>query len=155
MPIYFTNIFNSKVKNIKNGGYIMAINKSNYDEYVKKKTPNSPIFTNCIKAFLVGGIICIIGKCITDVCTMLGASKENVKIITPIILVFLGGLLTAIGVYDKLGKFAGGGSIIPITGFANSIVSSAMEFKKDESDIIYPSQTSLHNFQGECDLVQK
>ncbi len=109
----------------------MSINKSNYDEYVKKKTPNSPILKNCIKAFFVGGAICVIGQAITDLCIMLGAGMTEVKIITPIILIFLGSLLTGLGVYDKLGKHAGGGSIIPITGFANSIVSSAMEFKKE------------------------
>ncbi len=109
----------------------MSINKSNYNDYVKKKTPDSPILKNCIKAFFVGGVICIIGQAITDLCIMLGAGLSDVKIITPIILIFLGSLLTGVGVYDKLGKHAGGGSIIPITGFANSIVSSAMEFKKE------------------------
>ena len=109
----------------------MSINKSNYNDYVKKKTPDSPILKNCIKAFFVGGVICIIGQAITNLCIMLGAGLSDVKIITPIILIFLGSLLTGVGVYDKLGKHAGGGSIIPITGFANSIVSSAMEFKKE------------------------
>jgi len=109
----------------------MSIKKSNYNEYVKKKTPNSPIVKNCIKAFLVGGIICIIGQAIADLCIKLGAGVDATISITPIILVFLGSFLTGIGVYDKIGKHAGGGSIIPITGFANSIVSSAMEFKKE------------------------
>lgn len=118
----------------------MSINKSNYNDYVKKKTPDSPILKNCIKAFFVGGVICIIGQAITDLCIMLGAGLSDVKIITPIILIFLGSLLTGVGVYDKLGKHAGGGSIIPITGFANSIVSSAMEFKKEERVIITLSQ---------------
>ena len=109
----------------------MAINKSNYNEYVKKKTPNSPILKNCVKAFVVGGLLCVLGQGITDICVTLGAGADAVRLITPIILVFLGSFLTGIGVYDKLGKHAGGGSIIPITGFANSIVSSAMEFKKE------------------------
>ena len=107
------------------------IDKSNYNEYVKKKTPNSPIVKNCIMAFLVGGTICVIGQGLTDVATMLGAGANDVKIITPVVLIFLGALFTALGVYDKIGKHAGGGSIIPITGFANSIVSSAIEFKKE------------------------
>lgn len=109
----------------------MAIDKSNYNEYVKKKTPNSPLLKDCIKAFIIGGLICIIGQGITDIAVMLGAGTSDVKKITPIVLAFLGSFLTGIGVYDKLGKHAGGGSIIPITGFANSIVSSAMEFKKE------------------------
>ncbi len=107
------------------------IDRSNYNEYVKKKTPNSPILKNCIRAFIVGGLICMLGQGITDIAGMLGAGANDVKIITPVILILLGASLTAFGVYDKIGKFAGGGSIIPITGFANSIVSSAIEFKKE------------------------
>ena len=109
----------------------MAINKSNYNEYVKKKTPNSPIVKNCICAFLIGGTICVIGQLIKNFSVYLGAGADDVKSIVPIVLIFLGGLLTAVGVYDKIGRIAGGGSIVPITGFANSIVSSAMEFKKE------------------------
>lgn len=109
----------------------MSIDKSNYNKYVKKRTPDSPIFKDCVKAFAVGGLICVIGQCITDVAGMLGAGADAVKTITPIVLIFLGSLLTSIGVYDKIGRFAGGGSVIPITGFANSIVASAMEFKKE------------------------
>ena len=70
------------------------INKSNYNEYVKKKTPNSPIIKNCIRAFIVGGLICVLGQTITDVAKMLGAGANEVKIITPIILIFLGAALT-------------------------------------------------------------
>ena len=110
---------------------VVALNRSNYNNYVKKKTPNSPIFKNCILAFLVGGCICIIGQLISEFYLFIGLGLTETKILTPITLVFLGAILTALGVYDKLGKHAGGGSIIPITGFANSIVSSAMEFKKE------------------------
>jgi len=109
----------------------MAINKSNYNDYVKKKTPNSPIAKDCLKAFLVGGLICVIGQIIREFSIFMGVGLEETKSVTPIILIFIGALLTAFGFYDKLGKFAGAGSIIPITGFANSIVSSAMEFKKE------------------------
>lgn len=107
------------------------INKSNYDSYVKEKTPNSPIIKNCIRAFIVGGAICMLGQGIKELMLYLGVGAEEVKTVTPIIIVFLGGLFTALGLYDKLGKFAGGGSIIPISGFANSIVSCAIEFKKE------------------------
>ena len=109
----------------------MALNRSNYNEYVKKKTPDSPILQNCLRAFLVGGVICTIGQIVKNLAVYFGVGLEEVKTVTPIVMIFLGALLTGIGVYDKLGKFAGGGSIIPITGFANSIVSSAMEFKKE------------------------
>ena len=109
----------------------MALNRSNYNEYVKKKTPDSPLLQNCLRAFLVGGVICTIGQIVKNLAVYFGVGLEEVKTVTPIVMIFLGALLTGIGVYDKLGKFAGGGSIIPITGFANSIVSSAMEFKKE------------------------
>ena len=109
----------------------MTIDRSNYDNYVKKKTPPSPIFKNCTRAFLVGGLICVIGQGVRDFAIYLGAGSEDVKTIVPIVMIFIGAFLTGIGVYDKIGKFAGGGSIIPITGFANSIASSAMEFKSE------------------------
>ena len=107
------------------------ITKNIYSEYLKKKTPNSPIFKNCVRAFIVGGIICVIGQGITDILTSLGLGVSETKILTPIVLIVIGGILTALGIYDKLGKFAGGGTIIPITGFSNSIISSAIEFKKE------------------------
>ena len=107
------------------------INRSNYDGCVKNKTPVSPIFKNCLVAFLVGGCICVIGKLISDMLLNYGVGEEIVKTATPIILIFLGGLFTELGLYDKLGKHAGGGTIVPITGFANSIVSCAIEFKKE------------------------
>ncbi len=106
------------------------MDKKEYNAYLQKKTPNSPILKDCINAFWVGGIICCIGQAIAD---LLGnwLHREEVRLWLPICMVFLGALLTAIGVYDKLGKFAGGGSIIPITGFSNSITSAAMEFKQE------------------------
>ncbi|MBE6680556.1 MAG: stage V sporulation protein AC [Ruminococcaceae bacterium] len=107
------------------------ITKNIYNEYLKKKTPNSPTFKNCIRAFMVGGIICAVGQGITDILTYFGLGLSETKILTPIILIVIGGILTALGIYDKLGKYAGGGTIIPITGFSNSIISSAIEFRKE------------------------
>ena len=107
------------------------ITKNVYNEYLKKKTPDSPILKNCIRAFIVGGIICVIGQGITDLSIYFGLGQTEARMLTPILLIFIGGLLTAVGVYDKLGKFAGGGTIIPITGFSNSIISAAIEFKKE------------------------
>ena len=101
-----------------------------YNAYLKRKTPNSPIVKDCLCAFLVGGGICCIGQGISDLLNI-WLHKEEVKLWLPICMVFLGALLTAIGVYDKLAKFAGGGTIIPITGFSNSITSAAMEFKQE------------------------
>ena len=106
------------------------MNNQDYKQYLKKKTPNSPLLKDCFNAFWVGGGICCIGQGISSI---LGNwfHREEVRLMLPIIMVFLGSLFTAIGIYDKLGKFAGGGSIIPITGFSNSITSAAMEFKAE------------------------
>ncbi|MBO5143364.1 MAG: stage V sporulation protein AC [Clostridia bacterium] len=105
--------------------------KKDYQEYVDQKTPNSPIWFNILKAFIVGGIICCIGQGITDWLKSLGLDEKTVSATTSVILVFTGIFLTAIGVYSKIGKFAGAGSIVPITGFANSIASPAIEFKSE------------------------
>jgi len=105
--------------------------KKDYQDYVDKKSPNSPIALNLLKAFLVGGLICLIGQFIHDGLDTLHLGEEAVGSITSISLVFAGIFLTAIDVYSKIGKFAGAGSIVPITGFANSIASPAIEFKSE------------------------
>lgn len=107
------------------------ITKEKYSDMVKKASPNSPIVTNCIKAFVVGGIICCIGQFITNWCNVFGLSTEDSSTYTSIILVVLASLLTGLGLYSKLGKFAGAGSIVPITGFSNSVTAPAIEFKKE------------------------
>ncbi len=109
----------------------MKINKQNYSEYVEKKTKNSPILADCIKAFLFGGAICTVGEGIYQLMLMWKISVEDAKIWLPIIMIFLGAALTGFGIYDTLAKHGGAGTSIPITGFSNSIVSSAMEFKKE------------------------
>lgn len=110
------------------------INMTNkeYSDYVDSKAKKSPIAKNITFAFIVGGLICIIGQIITNICLYYGIDKKSATLITTIILIFLGAFLTAIRVYAKLGKYAGAGSIIPITGFSNSIVASAIEFKLDD-----------------------
>lgn len=105
--------------------------KEEYAEHVKSVSPNSKLFTNMIKAFVVGGLICDIGQFITNVLKASGLDKDTVSNITVIIMIFLGASLTALNVYNLIGKFAGAGSIVPITGFANSVVSPAMEFKTE------------------------
>ncbi len=102
-----------------------------YAEYVKSKSPDSPTWTNLIKAFFVGGLICCAGQAIIDVYGALGLSKEDAATATSVTLVFLGAFLTGIGIYDKMAKFAGAGTLVPITGFANAVVSPAMEFKTE------------------------
>ena len=105
--------------------------KKDYQDYVDKKTPNSPINFNILKAFVVGGIICLIGQFILDGLKGAGLDEESAASVTSISLIFIGIFLTAINVYSKIGKFAGAGSIVPITGFANSIASPAIEFKSE------------------------
>ena len=105
--------------------------KKDYQEYVDKKTPNSPIAFNILKAFVVGGIICLIGQFILDGLKGAGLNEEAAASVTSISLIFIGIFLTAINVYSKIGKFAGAGSIVPITGFANSIASPAIEYQKE------------------------
>ncbi|MGB7605069.1 MAG: stage V sporulation protein AC [Lutisporaceae bacterium] len=102
-----------------------------YENFIKDKVPKPKVLSNSIKAFLVGGLICDIGQFITNSLKGMGLPKDAVSTGTSIILVFLGALLTGLGIYDRIGKYGGAGSIVPITGFSNSIVSPAMEFKRE------------------------
>ena len=105
--------------------------KKEYQNYVDKKSPNSPILKNCFNAFWVGGLICSIGQIILDICKSRGLSQELSGTVVSIILIGLSAFLTGLNIFNKIGKFAGAGSLIPITGFANSITSSALEGKSE------------------------
>ena len=105
--------------------------KKDYQDYVDKVTPNSKTAFNVLKAFLVGGSICLGGQFILDFWTKQGFSQEDASSATSITLIFIVIFLTAFNIYTKIGKFAGAGSIVPITGFANSIASPAIEFKSE------------------------
>ncbi len=105
--------------------------KKDYQEYVNKKSPNSPIFKNCFNAFWVGGLICSIGQIIMSYCKFRGCDQEMSGTIVSIILIGITAFLTGLNLFNKIGKFAGAGSLVPITGFANSIVSPAMEYKSE------------------------
>lgn len=103
-----------------------------YQQRVNEKMPRSKTFSQCIRAFVAGGLICCIGQAVRAFGeTTLKLDQDGVAALTAIVMVFLGATLTGIGVYDKIGSWAGAGSIVPITGFANSIVSPAMEFKRE------------------------
>lgn len=108
----------------------LSTNKD-YQEYVNKKSPNSPIIKNCFNSFWTGGLICTIGQIIMEICKYNNLSEVTSGTIVSISLIFLSALLTAINVFNRIGKFAGAGSLVPITGFANSIVSPAMEYKSE------------------------
>lgn len=105
--------------------------KKEYVKYVEKKTPNSSLAKDIIFAFLVGGTICILGQLIIDGYKYLGLDKESSGTATSITLILLSCILTGFGIYDKIAKHAGAGTIVPITGFANAVVSPAMEFKSE------------------------
>ncbi|HBI90947.1 MAG TPA: stage V sporulation protein AC [Terrisporobacter glycolicus] len=108
------------------------LDKNEYKKYVEKMSPKPAYLKNCIMAFLVGGLICCIGQGINDIyMKIIDLNKLAAASATSMTLIFIGAFLTGLGVYDLIGKRAGAGSIIPITGFANSIVSPAMEFKKE------------------------
>ena len=105
--------------------------KQAYQEYVDKKSPNSPIWKNCFNAFWVGGLICTMGQIILNICKQRGFDTATSRTIVSIILIGISAFLTGLNIFNKIGKFAGAGSLIPITGFANSIVSPAMEYKSE------------------------
>ena len=112
----------------------MNIEKRNtkYNNYIEKISPKTNLLISVLKAFLVGGIICCIGQGISDVIQLIpDMTPELAGNWTSVILVFMGAFLTGLGVYEKIGKFAGAGSIVPITGFSNSITSPALEFKQE------------------------
>ncbi len=103
-----------------------------YPERVSKQMPKSPVVMSCVKAFIVGGGICTVGEGLNALGRdVLMLADTDASSLTSVVLIFLGALLTGMGVYDVIGRFAGAGSIVPITGFANSIVAPAVEFKHE------------------------
>ena len=97
----------------------------------KEMAPKPKYFKNIILAFIVGGIICTIGQFILNMLLKFGVDEESAKQWLPIIMIFIGALLTGFGVYDKIASFAGAGTVVPITGLSNAVVSPAIEFKKE------------------------
>lgn len=102
-----------------------------YDKLIKETNPKSPVLKDCISAFFVGGLICLLGEVIRTALLKHGLDDESAKSYVSLILIIITAILTGAGVFDKIAKFAGAGTIVPITGFANSVVSPAMEFKTE------------------------
>ncbi len=102
-----------------------------YHHLVNRIKPKPPLAKNCIWAFVVGGLICVVGQIIMEFFIFLGYSRQDAVSLESISMIFLGALLTGLGIYDNLGAKAGAGSVVPITGFANAIVAPAMEFKRE------------------------
>ena len=109
----------------------MNMTNEEYNEYIKKKQPRSPLGMDMLRAFLVGGLICAGGEGLRALFISLGLDTESAGTAVSISLVFLGALLTGLGLYDDIARFAGAGTLVPITGFANSVVSPAIDFKSE------------------------
>ena len=109
----------------------MKMTNTEYGELTKRSSPNTRMYKTVPSAFLVGGLICCLGQALTNLYTYWGMEKTEAGVLTSITLVFLSMLFTAIGLYQRLAKFAGAGTLVPITGFANSVVSPAVEFKSE------------------------
>lgn len=107
------------------------MNKEEYKKYAESKAPPSPILKNCLFAFFIGGFICMVGQGFNDFYNYLGLDKDLAGTATSITLIFISALLTGLNIYPKIAKYAGAGTIVPITGFANSVVSPALESKSE------------------------
>ena len=110
----------------------MEINKNTYDKMTKKASPPSPKLKDCVLAFLVGGFICALGETLsfiyTEYCKI---NPESVKLLVPVTLITIAAILTGLGIFEKIAKYAGAGTLVPITGFSNAVVSPAVEFKSE------------------------
>ncbi len=109
----------------------MYISKSQYKKITAKHSPKSPKIKDLILAFCVGGLICVIGELFGKLYEYLGLKEETVNILIPVTLIFISAFLTGIRVFPKIAKHAGAGTLVPITGFANAVVSPAIEFKNE------------------------
>lgn len=105
--------------------------KNKFTQYSKEAEPKPKLLKNCFNAFWVGGLFCDLGQLFMNIFLNFGVPRDDVGTYVSVVMVFIGAFLTGIGVYDKIAGFAGAGTVVPITGFSNSIVSPAMEFKKE------------------------
>ncbi len=109
----------------------MAVSNNEYNKMTQNAVPGSPTVKNCIKAFLFGGGICCFGELLFALYGMTEMSNDMIKMLVPVTIIVITAVLTAIGVFDKIARHAGAGTIVPITGFANSVVCSAMEYRNE------------------------
>ena len=109
----------------------MNMDRETYKKYAKGHAPKSPVVKNCVKAFLFGGGICAFAQLLTNLYGVWGMNDEDSGLLASVTLVFLAALLTGIGVFDRIAKHAGAGTLVPITGFANSVVSPAIDTKAE------------------------
>ncbi len=104
-------------------------NKTEYSKYSEKRARKSPLVADTVKAYLVGGLICSFGQGLTELYTYLNIKEDTVKTLVPVTLIFIASILTGLGVFDNIAKFAGAGTLVPITGFANGVVSPSLDGK--------------------------
>ena len=109
----------------------MDITGQEYKQMNKQAAPRSPVLKNCVLAFLVGGLICAVGQVVVELATGAGMAIKEARLLCSLTLIALSAVLTGLNVYDNSAKHAGAGTLVPITGFANSIVSPAIEFKSE------------------------
>lgn len=109
----------------------MKISQKQYSEMVKKASPNSKCMRDVPLAFLIGGLICVIGQALTDLYSYLGCDDRTAAAFCTITLVFLSAFFTGLGLYEKLAKYGGAGTLVPVTGFANAVAAPAVEFKSE------------------------
>ncbi len=109
----------------------MGFTNKEYDKVVKKLSPPSPKIKDFISAFVIGGLICVIGQLFMELYKWFGFDEKTVKMAVPVTLIFIAALLTGLKLFDKIAKHAGAGTLVPITGFANAVVSPAIEFKSE------------------------
>ncbi|MED9970898.1 MAG: stage V sporulation protein AC [Ruminococcus sp.] len=107
------------------------VSPKEYDKIVKKNMPRSNTVVNCAKAFVSGGVICTAGQLIFELLLMWDFKEDDARTLTSVSMIAIGVLLTALGIYDKLARHAGAGTLIPVTGFANAMASPAIEFKSE------------------------
>jgi stage V sporulation protein AC len=125
---------------------LMKHTPQTYDKLVKDTAPKTHTVKNCIWAFIIGGFICCLGQGAFDIAMANGMDKKSASAVASVFLIFLAALLTALNVFDKIGNFAGAGTLVPITGFANSVVSAAMEFKSE--GLVFGTGVKIFNIAG-------
>ncbi len=120
--------------------------KNDYQNIIDSHSPKNKVLQNSFRAFWVGGTFCLVGEALNNFYTYNGLNELQTISATTITLIFIASILTALNIYDKIGNYAGAGSIVPITGFANAMVSAAMEFKKE--GFIYGMGAKLFSISG-------
>ena len=131
--IYF-GIFSPQsqiIKQKERGVLPLKMTNEEYKQYAEKHMPRSHARRDALRAFWVGGAICTLGQAFIELYTALGLDKDAAGTACSVTLIFIGAVLTGLGIYDKIAKFAGAGTLVPITGFSNSVVAPALEFKTE------------------------